>query len=108
MKIELLYFEGCPCWQQTKSDIASLLAEHSRSDEIEYITVESNEEAQQQRFVGSPTVRIDGVDIDPDAPHDGFNMECRLYWVGGRPVGVPPREMLSDAISKALEHETAQ
>ncbi len=107
MKIELLYFDGCPCWQQTQSEINSLLAEHSRSDEIEHVKVETNEEAQLRHFVGSPSVRIDGVDIDPDTPQEGFNMECRLYWVDGRPVGVPPREMLSSAISKALERETA-
>ncbi len=108
MKIELLYFDGCPCWLQTESDIESLLAEQGLQETIEHVKVETNEEAQRQRFVGSPSVRIDGVDIDPDAPEDGFNMECRLYWVDGRPVGVPPRQMLSDAISMALEHEAAR
>ena len=108
MKIELLYFDGCPTWLQTETDIKSLLAEHDRTDTIEHVKVESNEEAQQEEFVGSPTVRIDGIDIDPDAPHEGFNLECRLYWVEGRPVGVPPRQMLADAISAAVEREPAR
>lgn len=105
MKIELLYFDGCPSWIQTQDDIRSLLAEHGQPDTIDYIKVESNEDAQRQRFVGSPSVRIDGADIDPETPASGFNMECRLYWVDGRPVGIPPRQMLAEAIKRGLVTE---
>jgi hypothetical protein len=41
--------------------------------------------------VGSPSVRIDGRGIDPETPDSGVNLECRIYWVNGRVVGVPRR-----------------
>ena len=59
----------------------------------------SNAEAQWLRFPGPPTARVDGADIDPDAPRDGFNLECLLYWVDGRAQGRPPHEWLERALA---------
>ena len=102
MKIELLYFEGCLTWRQTEADISSVLVERGRKDVIDFVKVETNEDAQRLRFVGSPSIRIDGVDIDPEAPTEGFNLECRIYWRGGRPAGVPPRELIERAVDRAM------
>ena len=102
MKIELLYFDGCPSWIATRADAEAVLAERGLTDEITLINVQSDEEANESRFTGSPTLRIDGVDIDPDTPpggsDDGFNMECRLYWVDVKPSGLPPRAWIERTI----------
>jgi hypothetical protein len=101
MKIELLHFDGCPSWEKTQADIRAVLAERGLSDEIELVNVQSNEKAQGLRFVGSPSVRIDGRDIDPETPDSGFNLECRIYWVNGKAVGVPPAELIERAVDAA-------
>jgi hypothetical protein len=101
MKIELLHFDGCPSWEKTLADIRAILAERGFSDEIKLVNVQSNEEAQELRFVGSPSVRVDGQDIDPETPDEGFNLECRIYWVNGRAVGVPPVELIERAVDAA-------
>lgn len=98
MTVELLYFDGCPTWELVKSEIEELLP--ADGGELRLVKVESNAQAQRLRFPGSPTVRVDGADIDPDAPSDGFNLECRLYWVDGRPQGHPPHEWLEQALSR--------
>ena len=98
MKIELLYFDGCPRWLTTRTQVEEVLAERGLANDITLINVQSNDEANERRFTGSPTLRVDGVDIDPDTPQDGFNLECRTYWVDGKPTGLPPREWIERAV----------
>ena len=101
MKIELLYFDGCPNWLNTRADAEDVLSTLGVGATIDLVKVASNERANELRFVGSPSLRVDGVDVEPDAPADGFNLECRLYWVDGRPVGSPPREWIEAAVRAA-------
>ena len=79
----------------------AVLAEHGVAEPVELVTVESADDAQRLRFPGSPTLRVDGRDVEPDPPSD-YSLECRIYWVDGRPVGVPTREWMVDAVSFAL------
>ena len=101
MNIELLYFEGCAHWVEARKLLSEVLTEQALPDEVTLVTVDSNEEAQRQHFVGSPSIRVNGIDVEPDAPDEGFNMECRLYWIGGKPLGVPDREWIVAAIAEA-------
>lgn len=101
MKIELLYFDGCPNWQQVDSDIKAVLREQGMQTPIDYINVRTSEEAEALRFIGSPSVRINGNDIEPDAPQVGFNLECRIYWLNGKAQRVPPREWMEEALRSA-------
>ena len=101
MEIELLYFDGCPHWVETRKLLTEVLAEHALPDEVTLINVGSNEEAQERRFIGSPSVRINGTDVEPGAPDDGFNLECRLYWIDGKPTGTPSREWIRTALVHA-------
>jgi hypothetical protein len=68
---------------------------------VTLVNVDSAEDAERLRFVGSPSLRVDGQDVDPDAPIEGFNLECRLYCVGGRAVGSPPQEWIERAVLEA-------
>ena len=100
MNIELLYFDGCPSWQNTLADLQALLAEAGRDgEEVRLVRVGSHEEAQRLRFLGSPTVRVDGADVESGIATEGYGMECRIYWVEGRPTGLPPKEWLAAAIA---------
>ena len=99
MDIELLYFDGCSTWKDTLVDRRAALAEAGRDDEVRLVNVDSQEAAERLRFLGSPTVRVDGRDIESDIPAEGYGMECRIYWVDGKPVGLPPREWLARAVA---------
>lgn len=58
--------------------------------------------AQRLSFLGSPTVRVDGRDVDPEArTMSGWSMVCRVYVDSGKPQGFPPKAMVAKAISEA-------
>lgn len=101
MQVELLYFEGCPNWRAEFDELRNVLDELGCEEPVGLIEVRSAEDAQRLRFVGSPTVRVDGRDVDPDAPDAGFNLECRIYWVNGQAKGRPPREWVAAALRDA-------
>ena len=102
MEIEVLYFDGCPTWQATVSDLKEVLAELGLNEEVRLVRVESREKAERLRFLGSPTVRVNGNDVESSIPSEGFGMECRLYWVDGKPTASPPKQWIRDAIGVAL------
>ncbi|MBS1881317.1 MAG: hypothetical protein JST31_17520, partial [Actinobacteria bacterium] len=57
MNVELLYFDGCPNHEALPALLAELFAEHGVEADLELRRVESIEEAEHERFLGSPTVR---------------------------------------------------
>jgi hypothetical protein len=100
MKVELLYFKDCPNWKDTLREVQSLLTTRRIPEPVQLVEVKSNEQAQELRFIGSPTVRINDTDIEgPLAEEVGqFNLQCRIYWVDGKAQGRPPREWLEAAL----------
>ena len=56
MKIEILYFDGCPSYRTTGETLRQVLAEEGLEADIELVAVNSDEEAQGLRFPGSPTI----------------------------------------------------
>jgi hypothetical protein len=101
MKIELLYFDGCPSYQALRPKLEALLAREGIEDEIELRQVETSEAAEDERFLGSPTLRIDGEDVDPGAAaRSDFGMKCRLYRSAEGMAGVPPEDWIADAVRR--------
>jgi hypothetical protein len=97
MKIEILHFKGCPNLGSAIDVIRSVIPS-AAIDEIEIRTIE---EAERMRFRGSPTIRIDGVDIEPSArTRTDFGLSCRRY----DGTGVPSREL----VEAALAHDCCQ
>ena len=103
MRVELLYFANCPNWRNCFDELNTMLRERGVSDDVELVEVKSNEEANSLEFLGSPTIRVDGMDIELDIPNSGYNMENRVYWVDGIAMGRPPKEWIAAAIDAALE-----
>ncbi len=101
MEIEVLYFDGCPTLQAAVSDVQEVLSELGLKEEVRLVRVESREEAELLRFLGSPTVRVNGQDVESSIPTEGYGMECRLYWVDGKPTGSPPKPWIKEAIGAA-------
>jgi hypothetical protein len=79
MKIELLYFDGCPSHEAFLPRLGALIAHAGIVDaEVRERRVESDAGAQRERFLGSPTLRVDGRDVDPGAgERTDFGMRCR-------------------------------
>jgi hypothetical protein len=98
VKIEVLYFAGCPHREATVRRAHEALAALGAEAELREVEVRDAADAARLRFPGSPTVRVDGADIEPGAEARAHAaLSCRLY--GGS--GVPPADLLMDAISRA-------
>lgn len=99
MKIELLYTDDCPNWKDVSEEIKAVTSEFNLHEAVELIRVSDIDEAKRLSFLGSPTVRVNGKDIDTNLLRGEFGISCRLYWINGSPVGKPPREWLINALS---------
>ena len=100
MDIEFLYWEGCPSYPEARQLLGEVLAERGVDVEIEVREVTSQDEAEALGFPGSPTIRVDGRDVDPVGASVRPALKCRIY---RKPDGgvspVPTREQLEAALS---------
>lgn len=96
--IEVLYFSGCPNHEPTVDLAREVTRELGLDAEIREVTVETAEAAEALRFVGSPSVRVNGRDIEPAVREQTeFALSCRMYG----DAGVPPKELLVEALREA-------
>ncbi|MGH2989701.1 MAG: DF family (seleno)protein [Solirubrobacterales bacterium] len=99
MKVELLYFDGCPNYEALALHVRGLVKRAGVSAEVQLRRVESEEEARRLRFLGSPTVRVDDRDVEQSAEErEGYGLQCRLYRTAERVAGVPPDDWILDAL----------
>ena len=104
MKIEVLYFEGCPNHLPTVERVREALHKMGQHDEIREIEVDSQDKAEATAFLGSPSVRINGVDIEPSARGArAFGLTCRTYIDGATRTGLPSHELISAAIAEQID-----
>ena len=100
MTIELLYFDGCPSYEPLADRLPALLAQAGIDARLELRRVVSDADARRLRFLGSPTVRVDGRDIEPGAEtRDDFGLKCRLYRTPAGLRGLPPEEWIVGALA---------
>ncbi len=93
--IEVLYFEGCPNREPTLSLASEVLDQLGLRDEVREVEVRTPEDAARLRFLGSPSVRVDGKDIEPGAENrKEYALSCRIYGDSG----LPPKELLVAAL----------
>jgi copper chaperone CopZ len=105
MRIEILYFEGCPNHRAAVERVREILEEESVTAEIIEVAVPDEASAQGHGFLGSPTLRIDGVDVEPGARSSkAFGMACRTYLEAGKRVGVPPRDWIRKAVREGARN----
>lgn len=102
IKIEILYFEGCPNHEALPALLEDLLAERHMEAEVELRRIESIEDAERERFLGSPTVRVDGVDVEPGAEkRSDFGLKCRIYRTSEGASGTPASAWIEAAFAAA-------
>ncbi|HWX87148.1 MAG TPA: hypothetical protein VNX67_03135 [Solirubrobacteraceae bacterium] len=79
MTVEFLFWEGCPSHPKALADLRETMREAGLDPrDIAIREVHSEAEAATERFVGSPTIRIDGVDIQP-VEEEPVGLTCRVY-----------------------------
>jgi hypothetical protein len=79
MSIELLFWEGCPSHPKALADLRTAMVVLGLDpDAVVVREIHSYADAERERFVGSPTVRIDGVDVQPPSD-EPFGLTCRVY-----------------------------
>lgn len=101
MKIEILYVPGCPNYQAATDAVTALLASESLQAEIRGVAVLTEKEAAALRFPGSPTIRVNGEDVEPESA-SAIGLACRLY---GNRKGVPGDEAIRRAVALAKGKE---
>jgi hydroxyacylglutathione hydrolase len=100
--IEVLYSNGCPCYPEAVAMVERVRDELGIEAEVRTVLVADQDAAEQARFPGSPTVRIDGHDVEPGAdPPAEITLDCRLYRHPHRLVGQPREEWVRDALRQA-------
>jgi hypothetical protein len=99
MKIELLFWRGCPSYPEAQQLLEDVLAARGVDQPVKVHEVTSHEEAQRLSFPGSPTIRVDGRDVDPAGASAPPALTCRIYYLpDGRASPVPTRQQLEEAL----------
>jgi hypothetical protein len=104
VKVEVLYVAGCPSHPAAVKLVKDILAAEGVAAAVYEVFVRDVEMARELRFCGSPTVRINGRDVEGDLDERAQNiaLSCRLY-PGSNQVGLPPAEIIHRAVLRACQ-----
>jgi len=106
MKIRVLYLKECPNAGPALNLLRQGLHAKNVKEEIEVIEIRNEEEAKKHKFLGSPTIQINGRDIEQEKRAAPTFFGCRIYESGNGYSGVPPKEMIINAIEEAIHRST--
>lgn len=100
MKIQLLHTADCHAWKDSLSTLEDALKIKSLEVKYEVILIETENQANAYKFSGSPTILINGIDIDPLARNEKTYSisSCRPYFYQGKTYDFPPKEMIFEAL----------
>jgi len=101
MEIKVLSFDGCPNAQPAAELVRSVVDERGIPARITEISVENAEEAAQYHFLGSPTIQVDGRDIEASRQNDEPSFSCRVYAENDGNNGVPARALMEAALTES-------
>ncbi len=106
LKIRFLYSEDCPSHGEALQRLHRSMEAEGISAHIEILRVDTDEDAEKLKYVGSPTIIVNGRDIDPpETPH--YAVTCRAYRVeDGRVSPLPSEPMIRKALRKAKTKES--
>jgi hypothetical protein len=97
--VELLYFEGCPNVEAVRALIQRVAADARITPDLRLVEV-APQDVERLRFLGSPSVRMNGRDVEPGADErTTFRFACRMYETPSGLSGQPAREWLRTAMA---------
>ena len=101
-RVEILYFEGCPNHEPALALVERVATALGVEPEIELVEVPDAESAAHRRFLGSPTVRVDGRDVEPGAEERrDYAFSCRIYRGEDGVAERPQESWVHDALVEA-------
>jgi hypothetical protein len=101
--IEVLYVQGCPHYPATLALVERVRAELGIDADLHTSRIVDQAAADQARFPGSPTVRVDGHDVEPGSePATEYLVGCRLYRLEHRFAGQPEEGWIREALLQAV------
>ncbi len=105
--VEVLRFDGCPNADVATSNAREAITRAGLPADLHVVRIDGPDDAIRLRFLGSPTIRVDGVDVDgaADARTD-FGLQCRVYSVHGRLAGAPPVAWIEAALRGAARESS--
>jgi hypothetical protein len=99
VNIKILYFDECPNRGPTLELVKEALRQEGLTAELVEVNVRDEATAQSVRFLGSPTIQVDGMDVEATArSSQDFGMMCRTYGDSGKRVGIPPIDLIRAAL----------
>lgn len=99
MNVELYYFDDCPSYEKALANLKEGIRAEGLPQSVTMVEVVSEEDAQTKRLIGSPTIRIDGIDVEgPEADERGYAFGCRVYSDNGSIAGWPAVETIRAAL----------
>jgi hypothetical protein len=103
-RVELLWWRECPSWERALAELRAAMEERGLDPEsIEVTEIETGEDAERETFVGSPTIRVNGEDVQPPGPEEPLGLTCRVYRRRDGAVSpLPDPADLRDALDAAL------
>jgi hypothetical protein len=99
VRIELLYFDGCPSWETGLKNFEAALQEDGLSASVELVKVTSDDDAARLKFLGSPHFRVDGHDLWHEE-RDNYSLSCRVYVTPEGVKGFPTVSMLREQLKR--------
>ena len=97
MKVELLYFEGCASWQMALVNLKAALQLEGIKAGVDLVQIFNDREAAQLRFLGSPSFRINDVELWSEE-RENYALSCRVYFTAEGIKGWPSIEMLQEKL----------
>ena len=100
--VEILYFDGCPNYEGARELVERVSRELGVEPELRLVNVPDEEAARRLRFLGSPTIRVGGSDVEPHAEErDEYVLSCRVYRTVRGFAGHPDERWVRDALAPA-------
>jgi hypothetical protein len=101
--VELLWWEGCPGWDAALAMVREEMEALGLDPEsVDVREVGSDANAEREEFIGSPTIRVDGRDVQP-APNEPSGLTCRVYRLrDGRISPLPDRADVRQTLEEAM------
>ncbi len=100
--VEVLYFDGCPNHEPALALVERIDGELGTRAECQMVNVPDQETAARLRFLGSPTIRVDGVDVDPHSEErSDYALSCRVFRTERGTAGQPDDRWIRDALTNA-------
>lgn len=118
--IDFLYLDLSVCTRcqgtdnsldEALSEIAKVLEATGNEVIVNKVEINSEELAIAYKFVSSPTIRVNGYDIQMNVKESlcescgdlcGDEVDCRVWVYAGQEYNVPPKAMIIEAILKAV------